>query len=89
MVGAVGDGYPKVPQNKFGRGFLGGWSSIRGSEPAPPIPTYSGEVGRDPYRAGIARGVQEAQVKPPTTETPMTDAWIDNALRRPRRPTST
>jgi hypothetical protein len=78
-----------MPQNKFRRGFLDGWSSIRGSEPAPSIPACSVEPGKDPYRVGVARGVLEARAKPPAGGTVTTDAWIDNALRRPRRPTRT
>jgi hypothetical protein len=71
-----------MPQNKFRRGFLDGWSSIRGSEPAPTIPACSVESDMDAYRAGIASGVQEAQAKRPTSGTATADEWIDNALRR-------
>jgi hypothetical protein len=78
-----------MPQNKFRRGFLDGWSSIRGSEPAPSIPACSVEPGTDAYRAGVTRGVQAAQGEPPADETAVTDTWLDNALRRPHRPRST
>jgi hypothetical protein len=77
-----------MPQNAFRRGFFDGWSSIRGRE-RPTIPAYSVEPGKDPYRAGVARGVQEACAKPPTGGIATADGWIDNALRRPRRPQST
>ena len=46
-----------MPQNAFRRGFVDGRSSIRGSEAAPTVPAYSAEPGKDPYRAGVARGV--------------------------------
>jgi hypothetical protein len=78
-----------MPQNKFRRGFLDGWSSIRGSEPAPSIPAFSVEPGADPYRVGVARGVRDAKAKPPADDAAATDAWLDNALRRPHRPTRT
>jgi hypothetical protein len=78
-----------MPQNKFRRGFLDGWSSIRGSEPAPKIPACSIEPGADAYRAGVTRGVQEARAKPKASGTVTTDTWIDNALRRPNRSSST
>jgi hypothetical protein len=77
-----------MTQNKFRRGFLDGWSSIRGSEPAPTIPMMLPEPGRDPYRAGVARGVQEAQAKPASDGTATTDTWLDNALHRPHRPST-
>jgi hypothetical protein len=76
-----------VPQNAFRKGFLAGWSSIRGSEPAPTIPACTVEPGKDPYRAGVARGVQD-QANQATKGTVTPEAWIDEALRRPRRPTS-
>jgi hypothetical protein len=73
-----------MPLNAFRRGFLDGWSSIRGSEPALTIPACSVEPGTDPYRAGVARGAQEARVKPPAIDRTLTiDVWIHNALRRP------
>jgi hypothetical protein len=77
-----------VPQNKFRRGYLDGWSSIRGSEPAPPIPACTVEPGKDAYRAGVARGVQEARTKRPAKGTATADEWLENALRRQRRPPS-
>jgi hypothetical protein len=78
-----------MPQNAFRRGFFDGWSSIRGSEPAPAVPPCSVEPGKeDPYRAGVVRGVQEARAKPKTAGTETTDTSLDNALRRPHRPSS-
>jgi hypothetical protein len=77
-----------MPQSAFRRGFLDGWSSIRGGEPALTIPACSVEPDSDPYRAGVACGVQEARVKPPVSETATTDAWLDKALRRSHRPSS-
>jgi hypothetical protein len=76
-----------MPQNAFKKGFADGWSSIRGSEPVPTPPVFSAEPGRDPYRAGVARGVKEAQVKP-SAGTLDADTWINNALRRLWRPTN-
>jgi hypothetical protein len=75
-----------MPQSAFRKGFVDGWSSIRGSEPAPTIPACSVEPGMAPYRAGVARGVREAQAKPIARGTATTDGWIDNALRRAHRP---
>jgi hypothetical protein len=72
-----------MPQNAFRQGFLAGWSSIRGDEPAPILPAFSAEPGRDPYRAGIARGVKEAQAEPAASDAGTLDTWIDGALRRP------
>ncbi len=69
-------------KNSFRRGFLDGWSSIRGSEPAPSISACSLDPGdKDPYRAGIARGVQEAHAKPRASGTAAPDVWLDRALR--------
>jgi len=72
-----------MPQNVFRRGFLDGWSSIRGSEPAPTIPACSLEPGGDPYRAGVALGVREAHASPRTAVTGPSaiETWFDNALR--------
>jgi hypothetical protein len=71
-----------MPQNAIRRGFLDGWSSIRGSEPAPAIPPCSLEPGGDAYRAGVALGVREAQVNPKSAWGPSAiDTWFDNALR--------
>jgi hypothetical protein len=70
-----------MPQNAFRSGFLAGWSSIRGNEPAPTIPTCSVETGTNPYRAGVARGVREAaNPKTAATGSLAIDAWFDNAL---------
>jgi hypothetical protein len=33
-----------MPQNAFRRGFLDGWSSLRGDEPAPTIPACFGRT---------------------------------------------
>ena len=52
-----------MPKNIFTKGFLDGWTSIRGNEPAPPVPAYSAEPGENPYRAGVALGVREASAK--------------------------
>jgi hypothetical protein len=76
----------KLPKNAFKKGFLDGWSSIRGNAPVPAVPQYSPEPGKDPYRVGVALGVQEARAKPLADDTSATDTWLDNALRRPRRP---
>jgi hypothetical protein len=71
-----------MPQNAFRRGFLDGWSSIRGSEPGPTIPTFSVGPGTDPYRAGVACGVREAaNLKTAAKGSSAIDAWFDNALR--------
>jgi hypothetical protein len=72
-----------MPQNAFRRGFLDGWSSIRGSEPAPTIPPCPLEPGRDAYRAGVALGVREAQASPKSEVTGASaiETWFDNALR--------
>jgi hypothetical protein len=53
----------QVPKNTFTKGFRDGWSSIRGNEPAPPVPAYSADPGENPYRAGVVRGVREASAK--------------------------
>jgi hypothetical protein len=78
-----------MPNNAFRNGFLDGWSSIRGDEPAPAIAACSVEPGTDAYRTGIARGVQEACAERPTNRTATMDAWQDKALRRSHRPWST
>jgi hypothetical protein len=72
-----------MPQNAFRRGFLDGWSSIRGSEPAPTVPAIALEPGRNPYRAGVACGVHEAQSSPRSAVTGLSaiETWFDNALR--------
>jgi hypothetical protein len=77
-----------MPKNAFRKGFADGWSSIQGSAPAPTTPAYSVEPGKNPYRAGIIRGVQEACAKQPVNATATTDAWLDNALRRRYRRSS-
>jgi hypothetical protein len=66
-----------VPSNDFRKGFLDGWSSVRGSEPAPSIPACSVERGTDPYRAGFVRGVKEVRAKPPVSGTATTDVLMD------------
>ena len=73
-----------MPLNKFRRGFLDGWASIRGTDPAPKIPTFAAQPGVDPYRVGIARGVAAARAEPQGAIS--TEARIDNALGRPQRP---
>jgi hypothetical protein len=72
-----------MPQSAFRRGFLDGWSSIRGSEPAPTIPPCSLEPGRDAYRAGVALGVREAQANPKSAVSGQSaiDTWFYNALQ--------
>jgi hypothetical protein len=72
-----------MPQNAFRRGFLDGWSSIRGSEPAPTIPPFSLEPRRDAYRAGVALGVREAQANPKSAVSGQSaiETWFDNAVR--------
>jgi hypothetical protein len=78
-----------MPQNAFRRGFLDGWSFLRGDEPAPPAPAYSIELGSDPYRAGVALGTREAcskaRLKSSAATKSAIDSWLDNALRRFRR----
>jgi hypothetical protein len=69
-------------------GFLDGWSSIPGSEPAPTVRAYSLELGADPCPAGVARGVQEARAKPPGTGADTMDTWLDNAALRRSAPRS-
>jgi hypothetical protein len=49
-----------MPQQSFKKGYLDGWSSIRGNEPAPPVPPCSVEPGENAYRAGVVRAVREA-----------------------------
>jgi hypothetical protein len=71
-----------MPQGAFRRGFLDGWSTLRGREPAPAIPAYSVERGTDPYRAGVACGVREAaSPKSAVTGPSAMETWFDNALR--------
>jgi hypothetical protein len=66
----------------FERGYLDAWS-IRGDGLAPPVPTYSVEPGEDPYRAGVARAVQDAARKAlaTTTRRPAMEIWLNSALR--------
>jgi hypothetical protein len=75
-----------MSQKTFTKGFLDGWSYLRGDEPAPPAPAFSVESGSEPYRAGIAHGVREAcskaHPKSTVTGTSPIDGWIDCALRR-------
>jgi hypothetical protein len=73
-------------QKAFTKGFVDGWSYLRGDEPAPATPAYSAESGSEPYRAGIALGVREAcskaRLTSTVTGTSAIDGWIDCALRR-------
>jgi hypothetical protein len=75
-----------MPRNSFRKGYIDGWSSIRGDEPAPPVPAYSAEPGKSPYRVGVVRGVKDAcakaHSKPMASGSGGTDAWLESALRR-------
>jgi hypothetical protein len=75
-----------MPQDAFRKGFLDGWSSLRGDEPAPPVPVLSVERGEDTYRSGVARAVSasrsKARLKSTVAGTEAMDAWFDKALRR-------
>jgi hypothetical protein len=75
-----------VPETTFKNGYIAGWQSIRGAEPAPDAPPFQVPAGATPYLAGVALGVRDAcnSIPAKRDKENSIDEWLDGALRRRR-----
>jgi hypothetical protein len=74
-----------MPHNAFRKGYVEGWSSIRGIEHISDIPATAISMDDGPYRAGVKQVIRDACAYVPSsgiTKAAELDQWFSSALQR-------